>query len=97
MGSTLGFISSSTLSSVLGIPSNDHEITPPIFITTYATIAIKPHAAVTLVLMNSNFNQWFPFFLSLCGKFGLHLHIDGMTDDHLDYPKWAIANAYIHC
>ena len=46
--------------------------------------------------MKPNFNQWEPFFTSLCGKFGLLPHVDGTAEARPTDPAWAIADACIH-
>jgi hypothetical protein len=46
-----------------------------IFVAPYATIAVKFHVRMTLKWKHPNFKCWPPFFLSLCGKFSLHLHL----------------------
>ena len=46
----------------------------------YATISVKSHLPITLELKRPNFTRWSSFFLSLCGKFSLFLHIDGSQE-----------------
>jgi len=50
---------------------------------------------VTLELNHPNFNQWSPFFTSLCGKFGLLPHIDGTAAARPTDPAWAIADSCV--
>ncbi|XP_066347753.1 uncharacterized protein [Miscanthus floridulus] len=66
-----------------------------IFVAPYATINVKNHIPVTLELTKPNFNQWEPFFTSLCGKFGLLPYIDGTAEASPTDPTWAIADAYV--
>ena len=68
---------------------------PAVFVAPYATINVKNHIPVTLELTKPNFNQWEPFFTSLCGKFGLLPHVDGTVVARPIDPAWAIADAYV--
>ena len=68
---------------------------PAILVAPYATISVKSHVPVTLELNHPNFNQWSPFFTSLCGKFGLLPHIDGTTAARPTDPAWAIADSCV--
>jgi hypothetical protein len=66
---------------------------PAVLVAPYATINVKNHIPVILELQRPNFNQWEPFFTSLCGKFGLLSHIIeevGSVD-----PAWNIADACV--
>jgi hypothetical protein len=68
---------------------------PAILVAPYATISVKNHFPVTLELAKLNFNQWEPFFSSLCGKFGLLLHVDATAEANPTDPAWAIADACV--
>ena len=68
---------------------------PAVFVAPYATINVKNHIPVTLELTKPNFNQWEPFFTSLCGKFGLLPHVDGTAEARPTDPAWAIADACV--
>ncbi|XP_066324358.1 uncharacterized protein [Miscanthus floridulus] len=68
---------------------------PAILVAPYATISVKNHIPVTLELAKPNFNQWEPFFSSLCGKFGLLSHVDGTAKANPTDPAWAIADSYV--
>jgi hypothetical protein len=68
---------------------------PAIFVAPYATISVKNHIPVTLELTQPNYNQWEPFFTSLCGKFGLLLHVDGTVEARPTDPAWAIADSCV--
>jgi hypothetical protein len=68
---------------------------PTVFVAPYATINVKNHIPVTLELMKPNFNQWEPFFTSLCAKFGLLPHVDGTEAARPVDPAWAIADACV--
>ena len=87
-GSATSSSSSSSTTTSLGSLS-----APAVFVAPYATINVKNHIPVTLELTRPNFNQWEPFFTSLCGKFGLLSHITeeaGSPD-----PAWNIADACV--
>ena len=68
---------------------------PAILVAPYATISVKNHILVTLELAKPNFNQWEPFFSSLCGKFGLLSHVDGTAEANPTDPAWAIADSCV--
>ena len=87
-GSATSSSSSSSTTTSLGSLS-----APAVFVAPYATINVKNHIPVTLELTRPNFNQWEPFFTSLCGKFGLLSHIteEASSPD----PAWNIADAYV--
>ena len=68
---------------------------PAVFVAPYATINVKNHIPVTLELAKPNFNQWEPFFTSLCGKFALLSHIDGLQEARPTDPSWGIADACV--
>jgi hypothetical protein len=86
--SATSFSSSSSTSNNMGsFPA------PAVLVAPYATINVKNHIPVILELQRPNFNQWEPFFTSLCGKFGLLSHIIeevGSVD-----PAWNIADACV--
>ena len=86
--------SSSTTSSSSSSSMNTLSA-PAVFVAPYATINVKNHIPVTLELMKPNFNQWEPFFTSLCGKFGLLPHVDGTEAARPVDPAWAIADACV--
>ncbi|XP_066361930.1 uncharacterized protein [Miscanthus floridulus] len=75
--------------------STDSISAPAILVAPYATISVKSHVPVTLELNHPNFNQWSPFFTSLCGKFGLLPHIDGTAAARPTDPAWAIADSCV--
>ena len=77
------------------LPAADSISAPAILVAPYATISVKSHVPVTLELNHPNFNQWSPFFTSLCGKFGLLPHIDGMAAARPTDPAWAIADSCV--
>jgi hypothetical protein len=66
-----------------------------ILVAPYATISVKNHIPVTLELQQPNFNQWEPFFTSLCGKFGLLPHVDDTAEARPTDPAWAIADSCV--
>ena len=68
---------------------------PAILVAPYATISVKSHVPVTLELKHPNFNQWSPFFTSLCGKFGLLPHVDDTAAARPTDPAWAIADSCV--
>lgn len=68
---------------------------PAVIVAPYATINVKNHIPVTLELAKPNFNQWEPFFTSLCGKFALLSHIDGLQEARPTDPSWGIADACV--
>jgi len=68
---------------------------PAILVAPYATISVKNHIPVTLELAKPNFNQWEPFFSSLCGKFGLLSHVDGTAAANPTDPAWAITDSCV--
>nr|XP_034570760.1 formin-like protein 2 [Setaria viridis] len=49
---------------------------PPPIIHPYATVSIKSHIPMTLMMKSSAYTKWAYFFKSMCGKFGLKSHID---------------------
>jgi hypothetical protein len=51
-------------------------------------VSVKVHVPIMLELTNSNFTKWASFFKSMCGKFGLQLHIDGSSPRRADDPIW---------
>jgi hypothetical protein len=67
-----------------------------VFVAPYATINVKNHIPVTLELAKPNFNQWEPFFTSLCGKFALLPHVDRLEEARPTDPTWGIADACVH-
>jgi hypothetical protein len=68
---------------------------PAVLVAPYATINVKNHIPVTLELAKPNFNQWEPFFTSLCGKFALLSHIDELQEARPTDPSWGIVDACV--
>ena len=66
----------------------------PIVAHNYATVNVKSHIPFTLDLQ-SNYSKWAFFFKSLCGKFGLHSHIDGSAPPRPDDPQWDAAECCV--
>ncbi|XP_039833289.1 uncharacterized protein LOC120694183 [Panicum virgatum] len=77
--------------------SNDgHAPAPPsIVVHPYATVSVKSHVPITLELKNSIYSKWASFFKSMCGKFGLKPHIDGMLPACRTDPQWDQADCCI--
>jgi hypothetical protein len=48
----------------------------PIYVTSYASVAVKSHVPMTLELNTSNFTKWSAYFHAMCGKLGLLRHLD---------------------
>ncbi|XP_072147439.1 uncharacterized protein [Setaria viridis] len=51
---------------------------------------------MTLTMKSSVYTKWASFFKSMCGKFGLKSHIDGMVVPHPQDPDWDQADCCIH-
>jgi hypothetical protein len=54
----------------------------------YTTVSVKSHVPITLEMKNSNYSKWASYFKSLCSKFGLKPHIDGMLAADPTDPNW---------
>jgi hypothetical protein len=68
---------------------------PVVVVHPYATVSVKFHVPITLEIKNSNYSKWASYFKSLCGKFGLKLHIDGtLAADPAD-PNWDQADCCV--
>ena len=61
----------------------------------YATVNVKSHVPVTLTMKSTAYSRWASYFKSMCGKFGLWLHIDGTVAPRPEDPAWDQADCCV--
>lgn len=80
--------STTTATSLLTGGATSGDSAGPLFVSPFATVAIKTYVPMTLDLQASNYNKC-SFFRAVCGKFGLLPHIVETVTAQPTDPAWA--------
>lgn len=62
----------------------------------YATVSVRSHVTITLMMLGSNYTKWMFFFKSLCGRSGLRPHINITAPPHPDDSDWDQVDCCVH-
>ncbi|CAN6304202.1 unnamed protein product [Urochloa humidicola] len=72
--------------------SNDEVVLPPAPASVVQTINIRSHVSVTLDMADSNYCQWWCFFDTVLGKFGLTSHVTTLALMEQRDAEWTMIN-----